>query len=115
MAICLAVGPSHSSQVDFTNQVQRIVEFKLLHTYRTGTERVGRDDVGSNLTVLSVDLSQLIWVGQCQNIGKVLDILVMAGKPFSAHGGFVQLQALNHRSHGTIEHQNAIFQGFINL
>ena len=47
-------------------------------------------------------------VRQAEDIGEILEVLVMAGKSLAAHGPFIQAEGLDLRAHRAIEQQDAL-------
>ncbi len=50
-------------------------------------------------------------LGQDQEVVVALDVAVEILEALAAEGGFVELQALDHRAHGAVEHQDALAGG----
>jgi hypothetical protein len=45
---------------------------------------------------------------QAKDIGEILEVLVVPGKPLAADGSLIQLQRLNLRPHRAVEHENSL-------
>jgi hypothetical protein len=101
-------GTCHGRVVDFANQLDRQAE--LLHADRARAERVRFDDIRPCLEVPAMDRRDFLGVGQAQDVGEVLEVLVVIRKPLAAHGGFVEPQGLNLGPHGPVENQNPLVE-----
>jgi len=96
-----------SGEVDFANKFVREVE--LLHADDASAERIRLDDVGTGSEIFPMDLGDVIRAGQTEDIGEASEVLGVVGEAIATHGGFVEVQPLDHRSHGPVEHQHTVF------
>ena len=130
IAICLVVGPiepatnrgrsgvrslnsSHARRAQATaaaliSRTSSTRQLELLHADRAGAERVRLDDVGPGRQVAAMDLRDLVRVREAEDVGEVLEVLVMAGKPLAAHAALVQPERLDLRAHRAVEDQNPL-------
>ena len=91
---------SHSGDIDLVNQLIR--QAKLHHSDWRCTERVRFDDITAGFVVGVVNRCDLVWMGQAEDIGKILEIFIVICESIAPNGCFVQLQPLNHGPHRTI-------------
>ena len=47
---------------------------------------------------------------EAEDVGEVLEVLVMVGEPLAADGRLVEAQGLDLRAHGAVEHQNPLVE-----
>ena len=105
---------AHGRRIDLGHQLQR--QIKLFHADRARAEGVGFDNVGARLQVMAVDIDDVPGMRQTEDVGEILQIAIVVGKPLAPDGRLVQLQPLNLRAHRPVEQQNPLveqgFQGF---
>ncbi len=99
-------GTGRRRQVDLPHQLAR--QGELLHPQRARSKRVRLDDVCPRRQVLTVDLRHGVGAGQAQHIHKILQILVVAGKPRPTHGRLIDAHGEHGRPHGPVEYQDAL-------
>ncbi len=104
-------GTGDGGAVDLVDQLQRQIEFD--HADRRGTKRIRLDNVAAGLEVGPMDVRDFLGVGQAQNVGKILQILVVIGESLTPHRSLVQLQSLDHRPHCPVEQQNSLADKFV--
>ncbi len=102
-----APGQRHGGQVQLADVVRQA---ELGHGDAGRAERVGLDDVGAGFQILAVDLLDRLGLGQRQDVDEVLEILGVAGEQLPAEVRFRQLERMDHRAHGAVEHQNPLGQ-----
>ena len=76
-------------------------------------EGVGLDDVRAGGQIFGVDAANDLGAGEQQEVVVALKVMRVPGKVRAAIVGFLQLVTLDHRAHGAIQNQDALFeQGF---
>ena len=77
---------------------------EILQVAGGGVERIARDDIGTGLEIRRVNIENHVGAGQ--------DQVVVAALVFgTAEVLCAKLARLDHRAHGAVEHQNALFRG----
>ena len=76
--------------------------------HRRRVEGVAFDNIGARLEVSAVDARDQLGTGQRQQIVITLDIAPIAAKSLAAIAIVVELFALDHRAHRTVQHDDAL-------
>ena len=93
-----------SVAVEFIGEVRHVV---VGLRDRGRGKRVGRDDVGARAQIIGVDVLDRLRLRQDQQVVVAPDVAMEIRKSLAAERGLVELQALDHGSHGAVEHQDA--------
>ena len=71
-------------------------------------ERVGRDDVGAGAQVGEMDVADRVGLGEIEQVVVAAHLAVPGVEARAAELLLLQLQRLDHRPHGAVEHQDAL-------
>ena len=76
-----------------------------------GGERVGADDVGAGREVLAVDVTDDVGLGQREDVGVALEVVVVAGERLAAVVVLAELVALDQGAHRAVDHEDPLAEG----
>jgi len=77
---------------------------------RLGVKCVRFDDIGARFQILTMDIFNDRRLRQIEQIIVPFQVLLPVTEPLTSKGGLVQPPLLDHRSHGSIEYQDAFFK-----
>ena len=97
-------------QIDFTATVLQMI---VGHGNALGTECIGFDNVRSGLKIGFVNLLNQIRTGNAKHIIVAFHLSGQVTEPFSTKIIFCQMIALNHRTLGSVQNQNALSDSFL--